>query len=95
MAITWSNKAWGRESDLQRLNSQRNNHKLGPKTRLGADRAHTKINQQLRDRKYTSMREQLIKATQAGDQLAVAKIELRIREHLGEDKFAASGHKDY
>ena len=93
--ITWQNRAYGREADLDRLNRQRNNHKLGPKTRLGADRAHTKINRQLKDRTYIRLREQLLKATIAGDQLAVAKIELRIREHLGEDKFAATGAKDY
>ena len=95
MDITWHSKAWGRETDLMRLNNLRNDHTVNPLHRRGADRAHTKINKQLRDKKLMAMREQLIKATVAADQLAIAKIELRIREYLGEDKFAASGAKEY
>lgn len=87
-AITWKSKAWGRESDLVRLNNLRNNRGVGPLTRLGADRAHTKILIQLRDEKYTNLRERLINATRAGDTNAVANIELQIRDHLKEPKEA-------
>lgn len=93
--ITWTTHAYGREHDLEKLNRQRNDHHLGPKTRLGADRAHTKINRQLRDKYLMRLRSRLLKATIAGDHQAVGKIELLIRDHLGEAREAFSGHKDY
>lgn len=90
-----STKAHGREKDLLRLNKQRNDPYLSHYVRRMADQAHVVIVSQLRDRTYLSLRERLIKATQAGDQVAIAKIELLIRDHQGEDKFAASGAKEY
>lgn len=84
MEISWKSKAWGREADLLRLNKLKNDDTKGPKTRLGADRAHTKITMHLKDKKYTNLREHLINATRAEDTEAARKIELQIREYLKE-----------
>ena len=92
--ITWTTKAWGRESDIIRLNNGRNNENLGPKTRKGHDRAHGKIQRQLRDRKYLHMRENLIQASRAGDLAEVEKLELRIRDHLNEPREAFTSPED-
>ncbi len=93
--ITWKTRAYGREADLRRMNRNRNSRKVGPLTRLGHDRAHTKIMMQLNDPVYCLLREQLIRAVIAGDQKVIAKIELRIRDHLNEPREAFSGAKDY
>jgi hypothetical protein len=90
--ITWNTKAYGREHDLNRLNRIRNNRTgkhIGPRTRLGADRSHTKITLQLRDRHLMMLRERLIKATAAGDLPEVGRIELCIRDYLREPKEVA------
>lgn len=95
MNITWTSKAYGREKDLIRLNKGRHNKKLNDVTRNGHDKAYAKVLRQLADPTYCGLRERLLKATVAGDQLAIAKIELQIRDHLGEPKEAFTGHKDY
>lgn len=79
-------RAWGREGDLRRLHKLFNDETKGPKTRLGAKRAYQKIQKQLADPKYTSLREELIQATKAGDLKAVGFIEYRIKEYLQEPR---------
>lgn len=86
--IHWRSKAWGRESDLLRLHTLFNDDTKGPKTRLGAKRAYQKIQKQLSDPKYTSLRESLIKATKDGNHKYVRKYELQIRDYLHEEKLS-------
>lgn len=76
---------YGREGELSKLNRDRNNADLPPIVRLRADRAYKKIAEQLKDKKLMGLREQLIKATRAGDQEASMKIQLQMRAHAGEE----------
>jgi len=76
----------GRQTTLQKLNEDRNNPELGKFTRLQADKAYTKIIEQLKDKKLMALREQLIKASQSGDQNAVWKITNQMREHEGKQR---------
>lgn len=76
---------YGREGELSKLNRDRNNTALSFFVRERADRAHKKIVDQLKDKKLMGLREQLIKATRAGDQEASVKIQLQMRAHTGEE----------
>lgn len=84
MDITWTTKESGREGELAMLNRDRNNHELGPFTRMRADRAHARIVKQLKDKKLMAMRERLIKAAKAHDELEQHKIQLQMRAYTGE-----------
>lgn len=77
---------YGRTGDLAKLNRDRNNPLLPKITRLRADRAHTAIVEQLKDKKLMRLREQLINATRAGDQNEARKIEIAMRAHRNEDQ---------
>jgi hypothetical protein len=72
---------YGRLTTLNKLKSVRDNP-LKPKfQRNQADKAMHKIQAQLKDRKLMSLREQLIKATRAGDLHTVWKIENTIKDY--------------
>lgn len=71
----------GRYSTLQWLDAARNDPSKHPHRRMEADRAMRKILRQMRDRHLMRLRERLIKATRAGDQHEVWKIENHIRYH--------------
>lgn len=77
---------FGRAGDLKKLNDDRNNPLLSNVQRQQADKAHTKIVEQLKDKKLMRMRERLIRATRADDQEAAMKIQLQMRDYLGEEK---------
>lgn len=77
---------YGREGQLKKLNNDRNNPKLSRIVRERADRARLKIINQLEDKELMGMREQLMRATQAGDSEASRKIQLRMRDYLGEER---------
>jgi len=77
---------YGRSGELAQLNRDRNNPHLDRFTRMQADRAHTKIVAQLKDKKLMGMRERLIKATLAGDQYEARKIEQQMRAYTKEDQ---------
>lgn len=95
MAVTWVNKAYGREYELARFHKTKNNPLKDRYRRMMADQAITVIDRQLRDKAYLRLRERLVRASIAGDQKAIAKVELLIRDHLGEAREAYTGHKDY
>lgn len=75
---------YGRAGELTRLNKDRNNPSLSRFQRKMADEAHSKIVEQMKDKRLMRMREQLIRATRAGDLEAANKIQLRMRDYLGE-----------
>jgi len=77
---------YGREKDLLQLNKDRNDHSLDKFVRTRADKAHSKITNQLKDKKLMSLREQLIRASKARDQSAEQRIQQQMREHTGESK---------
>ncbi len=79
------NKAHGREGELAKLNSVRNDPTKPNWLRANADKNHAKIVAQLKDKKLMLMRERLIKAAQAGDAPAQARIQMEMRYYLGED----------
>lgn len=80
------NELYGRMTTLMKLKKDRDDVNLHPFNRLQADQAIEKIKKQLKDKPLMAMREQLIKATQAGDLTAVWKIENRIRAYEGKYK---------
>lgn len=77
---------YGRGRELKRLYEQIHDASLPPRRRLAADRTRAKIMDQLRDRRLMGLRERLIKATQAGDQLEQHRITAQMRDYLGEDR---------
>lgn len=77
---------YGREGELRKLNRDRNNPDLPRIARLRADQALHKIVGQLNDKKLMGMREQLIRATQAGDSKAAQNIQLRMRDYTSEER---------
>lgn len=77
---------YGRETQLTKLNEDRNNPKFGPFTRLQADKAHRKITSQLKDKKLMGMRERLIRATIAGDSYESSKIQMMMRDYTRQDQ---------
>lgn len=79
------NHLHGRLTTLMKLNEDRNNPELGAFTRLSADKAHYKISQQLKDKKLMSLRERLIKASQAGDKYEMWKISNLMYQHEGKE----------
>lgn len=76
----------GRYTTLKKLHEVRDNCDLPFHVRKGADRSIAKIREQLKDKKLTRMREWLIKATLAGDQVAVWRFENQIRDHEGQER---------
>lgn len=72
---------YGRQTTLKRLKERRDDYSRHPFHRMQADRAIKKIIAQLRDRKLMRLRERLIKATIAGDQHMVWKLENQILVH--------------
>lgn len=77
---------YGRETQLTKLNDQRNDTKLSKLTRLHADKAHSKITSQMKDKKLMSLRERLIKATIAGDTYETSKIQMCMRDYTRQDR---------
>ena len=77
---------YGRSKDLAELNKARNNPELNKFTRTLADKSHYKITQQLKDKKLMSLREQLIRAARARDQVAEDRIQKQMREYTQENK---------
>lgn len=76
----------GRAGELKKLYEDMNNPDLPAIVRERADHAMRKIREQMEDKKLMNMREQLIRATRAGDSAAARRIELRMREYSGEDR---------
>ena len=76
----------GRAGELKKLYEDMHNPDLPAIVRERADRAMQKIREQMKDKRLMEMREQLIRATRAGDSAAARRIELRMREHSGEDR---------
>lgn len=77
---------YGRAGDLTKLNNDRNNPNLSGFVRLQADRAHSKIVQQIKDKDLMRLRLRLINATRAGDQNEARKIEIAMRAHEKRDQ---------
>lgn len=77
---------YGRASELKKLNDDRNNPGLPKFVRGQADKAHSKIVAQMKDKKLMNMRLRLIKATQAGDLPEAGKIEIAMKAHAKEDR---------
>jgi hypothetical protein len=88
--ITWETYEAGRHGELTRLNRERNDITLSSERRLAADKAHAKIVGQLRDTKLMALRERLIRAAQAGDTVAVAKVTAQMKDYTNEDR--ETGH---
>lgn len=86
MDITWKSNDHGREGELTKLNSVRNNPDKPDFIRKQADEGHTKIVKQLKDRKLMVMRLRLIRAAQAGDAKEQARIAQAMKAHTGEDR---------
>lgn len=76
----------GRTGDLAKLNKDRNDPRLPDFVRRQADKAHATIVAQLKDKKLMGMRERLIKAARAGDDIEARKIEQAMRAHTKEDR---------
>lgn len=84
---------YGRQTTLMKLNADRNDHSKHPYRRMQADRAMRKILAQMADKHLMRLRERLIKATQAGDQREVWKLESHIAHH--EEDFEAIETEEY
>lgn len=84
--ITWETYDHGRHGELARLNRERGDESLSIARRLQADKAHSKIVSQLRDKKLMALRERLIRAAQAGDREAVARITAQMKDYTKEDR---------
>lgn len=74
---------YGRLTTLNLLKQVRDDYTKHPFTRMQAARSIAKIKEQMRDKNLLQMRERLIKATQAGDQHEVWKIENQIKAYEG------------
>lgn len=86
MDITWKTYDHGREGELTKLNSVRNNPDKPVFIRKQADEARTKIANQLKDKRLMGMRHRLIQAAQAGDAREQARIAQAMKAHSGEDR---------
>ncbi len=84
--ITWTDRAFGREGELARLNAARNDPNKHPVRRKQAEDALQKIRLQLKDQKLMTLRVRLIKAARAGDEREQSRIQQQMREHTGEDR---------
>jgi hypothetical protein len=88
--ITWESYEAGRHGELMRLNRERNDVTLPKHRRSAAAKAHAKITAQLKDKKLMALRERLIRAAQAGDPVAIAKITAMMKDYAHEDR--ETGH---
>ena len=77
---------YGRDGELAKLNRERQDVLLPMQRRRAADRAYRKIANQLRDKKLMGMRMRLVGAARAGDAREQHKIQMQMRDYLGEDK---------
>lgn len=77
---------YGRTGELKRLGRDRNDYTLSKLVRKRANEAFVKIVRQMRDKKLMSLRQRLIRATQAGDQGASHRIQLQMRDYIKQDK---------
>lgn len=84
---------YGRQTTLEYLRARRDDYSRHPFRRKQADRAIKQIISQLRDKKLLRLRERLIRATRAGDDHWIWKIENQIRAH--EKNFAAIEKNHY
>lgn len=75
------NDMYGRKGTLKYLDKAISNSKLYEPTRQQAERAKENIIKQLKDKKLMEMRARLIRATRAGDQVAVDRIERQMRAY--------------
>ena len=74
-----------RLSDLRKLDEVRKDYSKPMSVRFIADRSFKRIQQQMKDPKLNSLREQLAKASKAHDEHESWKIERQIKEHLKEE----------
>ena len=81
---------YGRDGELTKLNAVRNDPSKSKWARNEADKAHRAITDQLKDKKLMAMRERLIRASQAGDRVEMARIGALMKDHEGKD--TETGH---
>lgn len=75
----------GWEGTLEAHKRVRDDPRQPRERRQAADKAMHKILEQLKDKKFVGMREQLVGATRAGDEKAIISITKQIRTYKGED----------
>ena len=77
---------YGRHGELKRYTDDMNNKALPAWKRYRADKARQTVWQQLKDGRLMRLRERLIRASQAGDDIEVARIGLQMQDYLQQDR---------
>lgn len=79
-------QAYGYGSTLYKLKGDMGNSALTPITRKQAAKAYYKILKNIQDKELMSLRQRLMQASRASDELWIHRITQQMRDYLGEDR---------